>query len=231
MNTRPSRIAFAPPSLVSEALSEACLPVGAPSDRKSEIFGIGRIRQKFSSDEKLALELQSGNADALTELFKRHSGLLFGLARRIVRNNAEAEDVVQQTFLDVFRSIHQFDPDKGPFKAWLLMYVYHRAFNHFRAMNANRFFVTDPLDEVLPIVSKSATEVRILVDQALSLLSARERQTIELIYYNGFTAVEVASVSNQTVRVVRHNLYRGLEKLRKILSTNDSRAQAKGDLR
>jgi RNA polymerase sigma-70 factor (ECF subfamily) len=87
------------------------------------------------------------------------------------------------------------------------------------------------LDEVLPIASKSATEVRILIDQALSLLPARERQTIELIYYSGFTAIEAAAVSNQTVRVVRHNLYRGLEKLRKILSTNNPRAQAKGDLR
>ncbi len=65
------------------------------------------------SDETLAAQLQSGNADALTVLFKRHSPLLFGIARRILSNDAEAEDTVQQIFLDVFRSIQQFDAREG----------------------------------------------------------------------------------------------------------------------
>ena len=67
-------------------------------------------------------------------LFERHSGLLFGIARRILRNGAEAEDAVQQVFLDVFRSIHQFDPEKGEFKTWLLMFGYQRILNCRRAL-------------------------------------------------------------------------------------------------
>jgi hypothetical protein len=81
---------------------------------------LARLKQHLCSDENLADQLQSGNTEALAVLFKRHSPLVFGIARRVLRNDSEAEDAVQQIFLDVFRSIHQFDPEKGSFKTWLL---------------------------------------------------------------------------------------------------------------
>jgi RNA polymerase sigma-70 factor (ECF subfamily) len=64
-----------------------------------------------------------GESDALTVLFERHSPLVFRIARRILRNDAEAEDTVQQVFLDVFRSAEQFEPEKGSFRFWLLMFA------------------------------------------------------------------------------------------------------------
>ena len=94
----------------------------------------------------------SGNADALTVLFERHASSLFRIARRILRNEAEAEDAVQQTFLDVFRSIQQWNPEKGGFKTWLLSFAYQRISNCRRSLAANRFFNTDPFDELLPAV-------------------------------------------------------------------------------
>ncbi len=89
----------------------------------------------------------------------------------------------------------------------------------------NRFFDTDsfaePLPELLlePVRSPgySLAEMSVLIEQVLSHLQLRQRRTIELIYYEGLTAEEVAHRTGETVRVVRHNLYRGLEKLRKIL--------------
>jgi RNA polymerase sigma-70 factor (ECF subfamily) len=60
-------------------------------------------------------------------------------------------------------------------------------------------------------------EARVLVDEVLSHLQLRQRRTLELIYYEGLTAEEVSIRTGETVRVVRHNLYRGLEKLRKAL--------------
>ena len=158
--------------------------------------------------------------EALTVLFKRHSPLVFGISRRVLRNDAEAEDAVQQIFLDVFRSIHQFNPEKGNFKTWLLMFAYHRTFNCRRSQIANKFFETDPLEEGLsdsqrPGRGRSATENSLLVGQVLRSLQPRQRRTIELVYYEGLTAEEVSVRTGESVRVVRHNLYRGLEKLRK----------------
>ena len=181
---------------------------------------LARLKQLLCSDEQLAEQLQSGNVEALTVLFKRHSPLVFGISRRVLRNGAEAEDAVQQIFLEVFRSIHQFNPEKGNFKTWLLMFAYHRTFNCRRSQIANKFFETDPLEEGLsdsqrPGRGQSATENRVLVGQVLRSLQPRQRRTIELVYYEGLTAEEVSVRTGESVRVVRHNLYRGLEKLRK----------------
>lgn len=208
-------------SLVSD--SEVCidaLPLDPPT---SETSFLSLVRQRFASDEELAEQLQSGNADALTVLFKRHSPLLFGIARRILRNDAEAEDAVQQTFLDVFRSIQKFDREKGAFKNWLLMFAYQRTFNSRRSQISNRFFDTDALEDGIAGEDNltawargySPAESSILVQQVLRALQPRQRRTIELIYCQGFTAEEVSVHTGESVRVVRHNLYRGLEKLRK----------------
>lgn len=219
MSVRIPRLALATTSARAEAISEASVAEMAPV-RRQEASSIGRLCLRLKSDEQLARDLQSGIADALTELFRRYSGGLFQVAKRIVGGNAEAEDVVQQIFLDVFRAIQQFDPDKGSFKTWLFMFAYHRAFNHRRAMNAARLFDACPLDDSGPIAlcaRSSQAEVRVIVEQALGKLPLRERRTIELIYFRGMTATEAAAVTDETVRVIRHNLYRGLEKLRKIL--------------
>jgi RNA polymerase sigma-70 factor, ECF subfamily len=148
-----------------------------------------------------------------------------------LRNRAEAEDAVQQVFLDVFRSIQQFDPNKGEFKTWLLMFGYQRILNCRRRLVSNRFFDTGSFDELLPELSSctdrpvgySPAEASVLVEQVLSHLQPRQRRTIELIYYEGLTADEVSLRTGETVRVVRHNLYRGLERLRKALVGGVSR--------
>ena len=181
------------------------------------------LRQKLYSDEALVEQLQGGDNSALTVLFDRHGPRLFAIARRILRNDAEAEDAVQQTFLDVFRSIQQFDPDKGKFRAWLFKFGYQRIFNCRRSLSTNRFFDTDTFDELIPASPYepersscfSRAETGVLIEQVLSRLQPRQRRTIELVYYEGLTAAEISIRTGETVRVVRHNLYRGLEKLRK----------------
>jgi RNA polymerase sigma-70 factor, ECF subfamily len=200
--------------------------IGEPSAAPAaETSLFGQIRQKLRSDEALAEILQGGDADALTVLFERYGPRLFGVARRILRNDAEAEDAVQQTFLDAFRAIQQFDPRKAPFKTWLFMFGYQRIFNCRRSLAANHFFDTDPFDEFLPGLplepkrspGLSLTEVAVLIEQVLSTIPTRQRRTIELVYYEGLTAEEISLRTGETVRVVRHNLYRGLEKLRKTM--------------
>jgi RNA polymerase sigma-70 factor, ECF subfamily len=225
MSSRISTIAFAPPSLIAEAIAEECLPGGHGTIPARETSLLGRTRQKLCSDEELAEQLQGGNADALALLFKRHGPLVFAITRRILGNDAEAEDAVQQIFLDVFRAIIQFDPEKGNFKTWLLLFAYHRTFNARRALCSTHYFDTDPLEEALPALLQRAERVqlhskaenRILVEQALGTLTLRQRRTIELVYFSGLTALEVSAQTGESVRVVRHNLYRGLEKLRRFL--------------
>jgi RNA polymerase sigma-70 factor (ECF subfamily) len=84
-------------------------------------------RLRSLSDEDLMAALRMGCNDALAVLFERHSALVFRIARAILHDDGEAEETVQKVFLDIFRAVNQFNPDRGTFKTWLLQYAYHRS--------------------------------------------------------------------------------------------------------
>jgi RNA polymerase sigma-70 factor (ECF subfamily) len=203
---------------------------GCAADSHVGVLDIGNslvryVKLRLKTDEDLVSDLLANEPDALTVLFERHSVLVFRIARRILRNNAEAEDAVQQVFLDVFRAAEQFEPEKGSFKSWLLMFAYHRTFNSRRQLRTHGFYDSESVEELpeeliqgasrqLPFASAETT---ILVEQVLKLIQPRQRRAIELTYYGGLTAEQASEVTGESVRVVRHNLYRGLEKLRTVL--------------
>jgi RNA polymerase sigma-70 factor, ECF subfamily len=193
---------------------------------------LGRLRLRLRTDEQLIADLIQGESDALTVLFERYSPLVFRIAHRVLRNDAEAEDAVQQVFLDVFRAASQFRPQKGSFKSWLLQFAYHRSFNSRRRLRARGYYVSDSIEDVLPSelfegadrpLPMASSDVIILVDQVLKLVQPRQRRAIELAYYEGLTAEQTSEVTGESVRVVRHNIYRGLEKLRSVLCNKSSK--------
>jgi RNA polymerase sigma-70 factor (ECF subfamily) len=183
---------------------------------------------KDISDEDLAAQLANGQHDALTELFERYSRLVFGIARRILKDDGEAEEALQQVFLDIFRSIDKFDPHTAAFKVWLLQFAYHRTINRKDHLEAKRFYAVEELrEELLPAeiyngpgrtLQLSVPEIVHLIEQMLGTIKPRQRRTIELTYFEGFTAEEIAAQTGETVDVVRHNLYRGLKKLKSALT-------------
>lgn len=193
------------------------------------------LLQTFS-DTDLMDALRRGCNDALAVLFERHSALVFRIARAILRDDGEAEETVQRVFLDVFRAVNQFNPARGSFKTWLLQYAYHRTINRREHLQANHFYNREELDELAPaelfygaghLVCLPPQEVACLVEQVLSLLEPRQRKVIELTYFEGLTAEEVAKATGNTASSVRNNLYRGLSKLRNaVLENHKSRANS-----
>ena len=203
---------------------------------------------KTFSDTDLMDALRRGCNDALAVLFERHSALVFRIARAILRDDGEAEETVQRVFLDVFRAVNQFNPARGSFKTWLLQYAYHRTINRREHLQANHFYNREELDELTPaelfygaghLVCLPPQEVACLVEQVLALLEPRQRKVIELTYFEGLTAEEVANATGNSASSVRNNLYRGLSKLRNAVlenyksraaSASERRASAKGML-
>ena len=174
-------------------------------------------------DAALMDALRMGCNDALAVLFERHSPLVFRIARAILRDDGEAEETVQRVFLDVFRAVNQFNPDRGTFKTWLLQYAYHRSIDRRQHLQSNRFYSRDELDELTPaelfygpghLLCLPPQEVVCLVEQVLATLESRQRRVIELTYFEGLTAEEIATKTGDSASSVRHNLYRGLAKLR-----------------
>lgn len=234
MTSRIGQLALGTASPVSEGNGcEHVDDVSLPREPGGSL--LGQLKLRFKPDEDLMQRLRSGEADALTILFHRHHALIFRIAHRVLRNEAEAEDAVQQVFLDLYRSAEQFDPAKGRFKSWLLMFAYHRTFNKRRSLLANRFYDTQEIGDVVPELlagaarplAFSAAETKVLIEQCLAVLQPRQRRTIELVYYEGLTAEEVSGQTGESVRVVRHNLYRGLEKLRSLLCRSRSDIEVK----
>lgn len=186
---------------------------------------LDRLKLTMSSDEELVAKLQAGHSEALAILFERHSALIFRNARRVLRNSAEAEDQVQQVFFDLLRSAHKYDPGKGSFKTWLLMLAYCRTVNRWRQLQATHYYDSANIEDVMPEILQAAqqpfpfqgAEAACLVEQALEMIQPRQRRTIELIYYEGLTAEEVAERTGESAPSVRHNLYRGLAKLRSVM--------------
>jgi len=220
MSSRSGKVLTAFPSLPQATGGRAAVQPAANS-----LFQYVRLRLK--SDEALIADLVLDEPDALAVLFERHSALVFRIARRILSNDLEAEDTVQQVFLDLFRAADQFRPEKGPFKSWLLMFAYHRTFNRRRQLRTHGFYDSGNMEDLPQELAEGAsrslglapTEAAILIEQVLAQIQPRQRRIIELTYYEGLTAEQASGVTGESVRVVRHNLYRGLHKLRTVLCT------------
>jgi RNA polymerase sigma-70 factor, ECF subfamily len=194
---------------------------GADQNNWPHVYSPPRLRAL--NDVELVNALRDGCNDALAILFERHSPLVFHIARMIVKDEGEAEETVQQVFLDLFRAINQFNPERGSFKTWMLQFAYHRGINRREHLVSNKFYNSKELDD--SIFSEAANGNRCLhhlspqdtarfIEQMLATLKPLQRRVIELTYFEGFTAEEIAAKIGETAVVVRHNLYRGLSKLR-----------------
>ncbi len=183
------------------------------------------------TDEQLVTGLLGGEHDALTVLFDRYHRLVYSVAARIVHDPGEAEEVVQTVFLDFYRALANFDPSKGILKVWLLQYAYHRALHRKRHLAASRFYKLVDLEGAEPELSwdpTHVTEVARLTEELLSKLSPRRREILELTYFEGLTADEIAVRLRQSVNVVRHELYRALASLRGAVASGNMLAAKSG---
>lgn len=183
-------------------------PLGLTSDGLSKL-----------SDEELTSYIRVGRHDALAILFDRYHRLVFDVASRIVRDPGEAEEVVQTVFLDIFRAMANFDSRKGILKVWLLQFAYHRALHRKRHLVSNHFYRWENLEAAIelgsgrPLWGELPEAVR-LAEQMLENLKPRQRQVVEMTYYEGLTAEEIARRLGESPHAVRHHLQRGVAALR-----------------
>lgn len=192
---------------------------------------------KVLSDEELMARLQGGCNDALAILFDRYHRLVLSVALKIVRDAGEAEDIMQSVFLEIFRSVAQFDPAKGTTKVWILQYAYHRAINRRQHLNRRNFYNQANLEEVENRLPETAStlgrftqnELKHLLRQGLATLSGAQKRVIELASSNGLSMKEIADKTGDSLLNVRHHYYRGLQKLRSFVGrTREKGGKAAG---
>jgi RNA polymerase sigma-70 factor (ECF subfamily) len=172
------------------------------------------------SDEAL-LELVARSDDqALAELYDRFGRAAYGLALRILRDAALAQDAVQDAFLTAWRTARSFDAARGTASTWLMTLVHRRAVDVVRREDRRR---AAPIDDA-PVASGDATDEavelraeRTRVQQALAALAANEREAIELAYYGGLSQSEIAQRLGVPLGTVKSRMFAGLARLRDAL--------------
>lgn len=173
------------------------------------------------TDEALIALVGRGDDDAFGALYDRFSRIAYGLALRILRDRALAEDAVQDAFLAVWRSASSFKAERSKPSTWVLTLVHRRAVDLVRREERRR---ADPIDDV-EHPSGGATDAeanlrsqRRLVQEALRRLPDEQREALELAYYGGFTQSELAERLGQPLGTIKSRMFTGLARLRDLLA-------------
>jgi len=180
------------------------------------------------SDEDLLLLVSRGDQEALASLFRRYARVVRGLAYRVLRDAAEADDLLQDIFLLVYRLSRSFDPSKGTARTWILQITYRRAISRRRYLTTRHFYNRVDLDEAVeherdPLVLSGTSdqlaglENITVLRRALEELPENQRRTLALFFFEGYTFSEIAAKLGQREGNVRHHYYRGLDRLRKLV--------------
>lgn len=168
------------------------------------------------TDEQIMVSLDDVG---LAILIDRYQRLVFSIARNIVKDDGEAEDVVQTVFLEIWRKQGLFNPTKGTFKVWLMRYAYTRATDRYRELTSRNFYTQSSLAmEGLP--RWDAGDTAILIRECLPRLEAKQRRAVHLIGIEGLTISEASIVMRYTLAAVRNYYFRGLKQLRMILGVS-----------
>ena len=173
------------------------------------------------SDEALVALAARSEQSALAELYDRFGRPAYGLALRILRDEALAEDAVQEAFLALWRTAARFVPERGKASTWILTLVHRRAVDLVRREERRR---ADALEQAPEQESRDAVDEeawlrlqRERVQDALRKLPDQQREAIELAYYGGFTQSELAERLGQPLGTIKSRMFMGLARLRELL--------------
>jgi RNA polymerase sigma-70 factor (ECF subfamily) len=173
------------------------------------------------SDEALVALVARADEGALEELYERFGHVAYGLALRVLRDPALAEDAVQDGFLAVWRTATRFVPERAKASTWVLTLIHRRAVDIVRREQPRR---AEPLETVAqPSANVTEDEAwlrleRTRVQEALRRLPDQQREAIELAYYGGFTQAELADRLGEPLGTIKSRMFTGLARLRELLA-------------
>lgn len=181
------------------------------------------IRTIDREDAKLLERLRRNDRDALAALYDAYARLAFGLAYRVLGDAGEAEDIVQESFLMLWRQTDRLDARRGSVRALLLTIVHRRAIDALRKrLGRSEQIVAafDPMPSTAqdPLEFASQAEERDLIRQALADLPLDQRQAIELTYFGGLTVAEMAEQQQIPLGTAKSRLRLALGRMRKALA-------------
>ena len=185
-------------------------------------------RMDETSDAQLVTSIARYSEVALAEAYRRHGGAVFGLAKRVLNNPTDAEDVTQEVFLRLWNQPERFDPARGSLRSFLLAQAHGRAVDAVRSSSSRR--AREARDAVRTAESPYDMQREVWdlavadqVSSALGELPEEERRAIELAYFDGHTYREVAQLLDQPEGTVKSRIRNGMRRMRAVLADADVR--------
>jgi RNA polymerase sigma-70 factor (ECF subfamily) len=176
-----------------------------------------------AEDLQILRAIQQGEETALADLYDRYRAILFGLILRILHSQPEAEDVLQDVFVQVWQRASSFDESRGKPFTWLVTLARSRAIDRLRALESRGRTSIESVRQVVEDVSDAVhdtfrSEQSKIVRDALAQLSEEQRKVLILAYFEGLTQTEIAERMDEPLGTVKTRMRSGTIKLRELLS-------------
>lgn len=175
------------------------------------------------SDVDLMLGIQSGDADALSLLYDRYNGIMKALILRTIRNDTEADDLLQEVFMEIWNQAKNFSAAKGKPLGWMVTLTRRRSIDALRKKQAyaraEERLQAEPEQQPLAWVQNTtekeieAGDTRVLMAKVINSLPVAQQQVIELAFFQGMSQREIASHTNIPLGTVKTRLELGLKKI------------------
>lgn len=185
--------------------------------------GHGSPPTTLEDDAQLIGRIRGGDTAAMGVVYDRHAPGLFAIALRMLGAVREAEDLLHDVFLEAWQHVREYDRSKGSVHTWLVVRLRSRALDRLGRAEARRTRSLEESAESAELSLDASSNVvdGIAVRGALTRLEADVRKVLELTYFDGLTAREIAEQMAVPVGTVRSRLARGLTALEALLSTKE----------
>ena len=183
-----------------------------------------KVETAQQNDVELLHAVAGGDEAALARLYDQYRVILFGLLVRILGSREEAEDILQEVFVQVWRRAGDFDENRGKPFTWLVTLARSRAIDRLRMLGARNRLAESAAKDQTDLVSDALADTiqsgqREIVQRALAELPAEQKEALVLAYYDGLTQSEIASQLGTPLGTVKTRMRAGMNKLRNLLST------------
>lgn len=181
------------------------------------------------SDESILTRIAAGDGDAVQECIDQYGNLVWTIARRFTRSAAEAEDAVQDVFVDLWKSAGRFDPARATEAAFVAMVARRRLIDHMR--RSARRPLTVELTEGFDVAGNDDGQIEANVDatfavRALEQIKPEQRKVVLMSVYHGMTHSEIVEQTGLPLGTVKSHIRRGLSEVRRILGERGPHSKA-----
>lgn len=167
----------------------------------------------MSNEASLITQVQNGDTRALSTLYDNYSGALFGVIIRMCKNEAQAQDLLQETFMKIWEKADRYDPNKGKFYTWAYRIARNTTLNHLR--NPSKLIQNEDLSVYTNSAVAEEPDLDLVgLNGSLKKLDSHHQKALELVYFQGLTHREAHQEMNVPLGTFKSYVQQALKKLR-----------------